>query len=194
MPVVYETKYIRRDFGWDGESTSKFGGRVVPAYKSIDKLMNALVDELNGERWEIKSIIPLTASSYYCEGNSGGYGTLPLTGGAGYGAAVTCGVMILCQRATEMSAEEFATREATLKAAAEEKRAAEAVRQAAAAKVKAGKDAIAAIRAEDIEVVHKGLFKAKFAYGGVEYASIDEAKAAREAKAIAAEAAAAQKI
>lgn len=138
--------------------------------------MTELVDTLTDDDWEIKSVIPLTSSEYFTEGlsNTSGPFSGSWGGGYGYGAPYTDGVVVICQRATEVSVEEINCRQQ----AREDKKS----RQVAAQK------AADVIRLEPISALNKGLFKADtFLYDGIEYLTHDEAVAKREAKASAAQ-------
>ena len=183
MPTVYETKWFRQHWGWKRteRNNTKSGdyGFMNPDWDSIDKVMNDLADTLNNEGWEIKSAIPLISSEYSTTGltNSTGVFQGQWGGGYGYGAGYTDGVILICQRATEISDEESATR-----------RAARVAKLEAEARQAAAKKAGAAIREEEIQIVSKGMFKADaYRYDGVEYGSRADAEAKREAKAVAVE-------
>ena len=182
MPTVYETKWFRRHWGWrrTNRKDTKSGeyGFMEPDREKIDKVMSDLTDTLNNEGWEIKSAIPLTSSEYSTTALSNVAGFQSTWGaGYGYGAGYTDGVILICQRATEISEEESATR-----------RAASIAKLEAEARQAAAKKAGAAVREEEIQIVSKGMFKADaYRYEGVEYASRANAEAKREAKAVAAE-------
>ena len=183
MPTVYETKWFRKHWGWKRTNTkdtkSTDYGFMVPDWERIDKVMSDLTDTLNNEGWEIKSAIPLISSEYSTTGltNSTGVFQGQWGGGYGYGAGYTDGVILICQRATEISDEESATR-----------RAARVAKLEAEARQAAAKKAGAAIREEEIQIVSKGMFKADaYRYDGVEYGSRADAEAKREAKAVAVE-------
>jgi hypothetical protein len=183
VPTVYETKWFRKHWGWrrTNRNNTKSGdyGFMEPDWEKIDKTMNDLTDTLNNEGWEIKTTIPLISSEYSTTGLSNSAGAFQGSwgGGYGYGAGYTDGVILICQRATEISEEESAVRKK-----------ARADRLAAEARQAAANEAGAAVRKEQIEIVSKGMFKADaYRYEGVEYASRVDAEAKREAKAVAAE-------
>ena len=183
VPTVYETKWFRQHWSFKRtgvQSKPTFDrGFLEPDWDKIDKVMNDLTDTLNNEGWEIKSAIPLISSEYSTTGltNSTGVFQGQWGGGYGYGAGYTDGVILICQRATEISEEESATR-----------RAARVAKLEAEARQAAAKKAGAAVREEEIQIVSKGMFKSDaYRYEGVEYASRADAEAKREAKAVAAE-------
>ena len=179
MPVVYETRWFRRHWGWKRTNTKSTKtteyGVMEANWEAIDTQMRELSDELNMDGWEIKSVIPLISSEYQTHAllNSTGAFQGAWGGGHGYGAAYSDGIVLLCQRAIEMSAEQYAARQGEI-----------ADRKALKLRQAALKQEATAIRAEVIEPVSKGVFKGStYRYGGVEYATESEAAAVREARA-----------
>lgn len=183
MPTVYETKWFRQHWSWKRTNAkvtkSSDYGILEPDWERIDKTMNDLAALLNNEGWEIKTAIPLISSEYSTTGlwNTTGLLQGVWGGGYGYGAGYTDGIILICQRATEISDEENASRQK-----------ARSDRLVAEARQTAAKEAGAAVRQEQLELVSKGMFKADaYRYDGVEYASRADAEAKREAKAVEAE-------
>lgn len=183
MLTVYETKWFRQHWGWKrtGVKNKKSGeyGFMEPDWEKIDKVMTDLTDTLNNEGWEIKTAIPLISSEYdttALTNSTGNFGSV-WGAGYGYGAGYTDGVILICQRAAEISEEESAVR-----------RKARTDRLEAEARQAAAKKAGAAVRQETIQIVSRGIFKADgYQFDGVDYTSRAEAEAKREAKAVAAE-------
>jgi hypothetical protein len=115
MPTLYETKWLRRHFGWKSTNNPKSSGdsfvygSLRADTQDIDKVMREIVSEL-GNEWQIKSAVPLVASAY-TKSTVGMPWSMENT--------FTDGILIICQHSYEISEEELAIRK---KAESEKKR------------------------------------------------------------------------
>jgi len=187
MPCVFETRWFRRHWGYVLTNQSEGGNAswatYEPNWKKIDEVMNGLMADLGEDGWEIKSVVPLVSSRSYTQALTNSTGTFQSAWGAGYGYAAPYveGVVVLCQRRTEMTDMKHAEWKAAK--AAEARRVAEqdAAEKAASAALEARKEAAKAIRDRAIENVSTGLFsRPRFRFDGVEYDDNAAAVQARE--------------
>lgn len=189
MPVIYETRWFRRCWSWvrrEEESTgAAYWATFEPSFSQIDEAMNSILSELTSEDWEIKSVMPLTAARTFVEGLRNNAGLLNSTwgGGYGFGAAFTCGVVILCQRRLDLTEEELNRYRAVQAEQAAEAHAAglKAERQARMERGELGPTGAERIRQMPIEEIG-GLWSRRQRYGfaGTVYDTQAEAIAARE--------------
>ena len=71
----------------------------MPNIAELDRLVDEFIKSNVSEGFEIKSVIPLMASTYYGTGLSNGHGfSYSWGGGYGYACPATIGVMILLQQ------------------------------------------------------------------------------------------------
>lgn len=183
MPLVYETRTFRRNFGCNkvalkGSIMEPKWERVSigPHPETIDVAMAELTAEINNLGWEIKSIVPLTVTEYQYEY----FGSPIRIGGLAYAAPYTGGIIAICQRAVEMSEEEYATYRIAMKHKFDVVAAGDTCR-------KTIRDA-ANVRAQSIAEMKKGMMGPKtYVFDEVSYTDKASAEAAREAKAVAIE-------
>ncbi|GLR67843.1 hypothetical protein GCM10010909_25240 [Acidocella aquatica] len=181
MPTVYETKAIRKTFVWARSNVqtnllkSFERGYLAPSPESVDRAITEITAELSLSGWEVRGILRLEGSEYYWnhEGRSQTHDGVVKS----YSAAYTAGVVVMCQRAIEITEEELEGR----------KKAPEYHQAAAAAANTSGAAAAAEVRLELIEPFKKGVFSKVWMFDGQEYPDEDAARTAREKKAKAAE-------
>ena len=177
-----ETRYVRREWGYTqltyGASGASYSGEVAPNRSRLDEELGALARELSQEDWEIKSVMPITASPYFTEAfqNRVGLVTSEWAGGFAFAASIVVGIVVLCQRNISVSEEEWKSARQSKEAEREMARLRKA-REAGAFLIKN------VLAQTGIERVSAGLWGTRFKVFDTEYDTFEKADSAREAAA-----------